>query len=95
MCSRTDTEKITLAALRMEEIGNFTETIEKEGAFYAAGDLVKRHPAVSQRDAAIRHLQSLLSDFGLDPASRSKVWVAAEKPGEDPMAELARQIRRR
>ena len=35
--------------------------------------MIKGHPAVSQRSEAMRHLQSLLSEFGLTPAAISKV----------------------
>lgn len=35
--------------------------------------MIKGHPAVSQRNEAMRHLQSLLAEFGLTPAAISKV----------------------
>ncbi len=50
----------------------------------------KANPAVSQRSEAMRHAQSLLSEFGLSPSSRQKVSkliesAAGAKP-DDPWA---------
>jgi P27 family predicted phage terminase small subunit len=52
--------------------------------------MVKSHPAVKQRNEAMRHLQSLLSEFGLTPASLSKVSVPGngEEKQTDPFAQF-------
>lgn len=47
--------------------------------FFPIKIMVKGHPAVSQRNEAMRHFQSLLSEFGQTPASISKISV----PGND------------
>jgi P27 family predicted phage terminase small subunit len=43
--------------------------------------LIKAHPAVAMRNDAARRMQSLLAEFGLSPASRSK--VNAKEPDEE------------
>ncbi len=52
--------------------------------------MVKGHPAVAQKNEAMRHLQSLLSEFGLTPASIAKVGATPGKGGDkkDPWEEF-------
>ena len=45
--------------------------------------LRKSHPAVAQRNEAMRHAQALCSEFGLSPAARSKVSVLGDEPAAD------------
>lgn len=76
--SKTFTEVAALAALRMSEIEKLTEIIKSDGPVYESVDdggklLKKSHPAVSQRSEAARHLQGLLSEFGLSPAAIQKI----------------------
>ena len=53
-----------------------------------AGSTVYRAvPEVAMRSDAARRLQSLLSEFGLSPASRSKVSAAGDS-GADPMEDF-------
>ena len=74
LASKTHTEMIALAALRLSEIDSLNKVIEDEGmTFMSPKGLVKGHPAVKQRSDALRHLQSLLAEFGLSPASIGKV----------------------
>ncbi|MGY6410779.1 MAG: phage terminase small subunit P27 family [Alkalilacustris sp.] len=68
------------------------EIIAAEGTHYESesvkgGLMVRAHPAVGMRSDAARRFQSLLSEFGLTPASRSRV-SAAEKGDQvdDPAA---------
>lgn len=53
------------------------ETVQEEGATYEGqtqfGTIIRAHPAVAQRADAHRRLESMLREFGLTPASRSKV----------------------
>ena len=49
----------------------------------------KSNPAVAQRSEAMRHLQALLADFGLSPASRGKV-SAQPKPKKNSWADFAK-----
>jgi P27 family predicted phage terminase small subunit len=63
------------------------ELIEVPGAdgklVTKAQKIHKTNPAVAQRSEAMRHVQSLLAEFGLSPASRGKVsrTSGAEEPG--------------
>ena len=90
------TEAAALIAMRITEINECTEIIKEEGRTYISetiingdGDeiinkkMIKGHPAVGQRNEAMRHLQSLLSEFGLTPASISKVSSINNKDSED------------
>lgn len=95
VASRTSSEALALAAMRLAEIEALTKDIETEGASYEAftaqgGRMIRAHPAVSQRSEAMRHLQSLLSDFGLTPASLSKVNVNTQKESESTFAQIRR-----
>lgn len=83
--SSTYTEALTLAAMRMEEIDECNAAIIDHGAIIMAktvigGELLRANPAVSMRNEAMRHLQSLLAEFGLSPSSIGKVGV--KKKGE-------------
>jgi P27 family predicted phage terminase small subunit len=84
LASKTYTEMLALAAQRIAEIEELNETIEEAGKFYKTtntkGDTIyKTRPAISQRNEALRHLQSLLAEFGLSPASINKVKVDKAK----------------
>ena len=95
LASRTYTEMLAMAAQRLAEIEHLNKIIFKEGQTYISTkldkngepvvDMVKPHPAVAQRSEAMRHLQSLLSEFGLSPAAVGKVSVSdASKKTENP-----------
>jgi phage terminase small subunit len=43
----------------------------------------RSNPAVAERSEAMRHLQSLLAEFGLSPASMGKVSTPAAKPANE------------
>lgn len=85
LLSRTNTEMMALAAERLAEIGYLTRLIEENGPTYISrrydkegnvlSEMAKTNPAVSQRSEAMRHLQSLLAEFGLSPASVGKTRV--------------------
>jgi phage terminase small subunit len=75
--SSSFTEALAMAALRLHEIDELSREIEAHGRVYettnAKGDVVhKSRPEVAQRNDALRHLQGLLAEFGLTPASISK-----------------------
>lgn len=83
--SATYSEALALAAMRMEEIDAYTAAIAEHGAVVlaptvAGGELLRPNPAVTMRDGAMRHLQSLLAEFGLTPSSIGRVGV--KKKGE-------------
>lgn len=83
--SATYSEALTLAAMRMEEIDIYSAAINEHGAVVlaptvAGGELLRPNPAVAMRNEAMRHLQSLLAEFGLTPSSIGRVGV--KKKGE-------------
>jgi P27 family predicted phage terminase small subunit len=73
LATSTDTELVAVAADRMAEIDELHAVIAKEGRFFEVNGQIRSHPAVGQLNEARRHLQSLLTEFGLSPASRAKV----------------------
>lgn len=86
VATRVSSEALALAAVRAAEVEALTEDIETYGAHYETesaqgGRMVRAHPAVGQRSEAMRHFHSLLAEFGLTPASLSKVSVT--KPDAD------------
>jgi len=97
--SASDTAMLAIAASRLEEVEICTAMIEDGGRTFVSGikydeegrvvsQQIKGHPAVAQRSEAMRHAQSLLVEFGLSPAARSK--VSASVPDEqNPFASLA------
>ena len=95
MASATDTEVVAMAAQRMAEIEELSAVLAKEGLTYetetASGSMmVRAHPAVGQRNEAMRHLQSLLSELGLTPAARSRVTAAKSTKQDNPFADLVK-----
>lgn len=98
IASASDIDALTTLALRLEEIDVCTVVIEDSGRFFTSAveydderrivsQQIKGHPAVAQRSEAMRHAQSLLAEFGLTPAARSKVSTNVTKE-ENPFAAL-------
>lgn len=91
-----DERALELLIEAYEEYRQHLETLEDEGYTYKttsmAGDVsIKMHPAAALKADAWKRLRSMLGEFGMTPASRSKVKVSG--PGEtDPLEEfLARK----
>lgn len=85
MASRDHAMMLYLAALRVEEVEQHQAMVEDLGYTFmttnTAGEVVpKVRPEARLRSDALRHLQSLLHEFGLSPASISKVSAAPTKP---------------
>lgn len=98
IASASDTAVLALASSRLEEVEICTAIIEDGGRTFQSSaeyddqgrliaQQIKGHPAVAQRSEAMRHAQSLLSEFGLTPAARSKVSVN-KKPEANPFKAL-------
>lgn len=96
--STSDVAMLAMAASRLEEVEICTAIVEDTGRTFVSktkfddeGRIVeqqiKGHPVVAQRSEAMRHAQSLLAEFGLSPAARSKVSVS-RKDDENPFAAL-------
>lgn len=72
------TEVLTVAASRRAQIEEAEGILAEEGSHYECvkkdGETMYRsHPMLAQRNEAQRHLQSLLAELGLTPASLHKV----------------------
>lgn len=85
--SATYTEALALAAMRMEEIDQCDLLITEHGRIIVTtkenGEpLLRANPAVTMRNEAMRHLQSLLAEFGLTPTAATR--VSARKPTSTP-----------
>ncbi len=92
IASPDDVDAMALLASRLEEVEILTAVIEDQGRTYLSdGGLWKARPEVSMRNEAMRHAQSLLAEFGLTPAARSKV-SAGKKPDENPFGALDEAI---
>ena len=85
VASSTDTEALTMAAKRLAEIDACDLQIATNGAVVDTTNtrgerMLRGNPAVRMRSEAMRHLQSLLAEFGLTPAARSKVSAKKKAP---------------
>jgi len=98
IASSADFAMLSMAATRLEEVEICTAVIEDGGRFFTSSvetddngtvvsQQIKGHPAVAQRSEALRHAQSLLAEFGLSPAARSKVSINTA-PEANPFAAL-------
>lgn len=93
IASADHVDMLSLAATRYDEVLDCTAIIEDLGRTYfvttISGSKVPRsRPEIAQRNDAMRHLQSLLAEFGLSPATVAKVSAPAGDR-EDPFAEFA------
>jgi P27 family predicted phage terminase small subunit len=72
---------------------NYSRWVAAEFEIAACGLTVRgahgliAHPAVAIADKAMRAMKSFLTEFGMTPASRSRI-VAGELPEADPLAEF-------
>ncbi|TFZ59328.1 phage terminase small subunit P27 family [Methylorubrum sp. Q1] len=91
IASPDDTAMLSMLASRLEEVEVCTAVIEDLGRVYTSetksGTMVRGRPEVAMRSEAMRHAQSLLSEFGLSPAARSKV-SAVTPPESNPFNDL-------
>jgi P27 family predicted phage terminase small subunit len=93
VASKTDTELLALAATRLAEIEECDELIAEHGRLIESnstkgGLTLRANPAVGQRNEAFRHLQSLLAEFGLTPAARSKIVAPKSGKQQNPFAKV-------
>ncbi len=92
IASASDTAALALLASRVEEVEICTGIIEDLGRTYttvneSGSEMHRGRPEVAMRSEAMRHAQSLLAEFGLTPAARSKV-SANKKPESNPFKAL-------
>jgi len=87
LASPDDQLALSLLASRIEEVELMTAILEDGGRTYDQKDekgkvrMRRAAPEVALRNEAMRHAHSLLAEFGLTPAARSK--VSAGKPKEE------------
>ncbi|WP_369115068.1 phage terminase small subunit P27 family [Edwardsiella tarda] len=90
--STLDAKALELLVEAYSEYRHHCEVLDEEGYTYqtvsAAGEkIVKAHPAAAMKADAWKRIRAMLSEFGMTPASRSKVEI--KTPGsEDPFAEF-------
>lgn len=88
LASPDDQDALFMLAQRIEQVELLTVIIEDSGFTYQTdAGLWKARPEVAMRSEAMRHAQSLLSEFGLTPAARSKV-SAGKAPEDNPFKAL-------
>lgn len=100
IASADDVAMLAMLASRLEEIEVCTAVIEDAGRVYISStttnkrdgetvtkEMVRARPEVAMRNEAMRHAQSLLAEFGLSPAARSKV-SAVTPADENPFKDL-------
>lgn len=89
LASQSDIDMLAVLASRLESIEICTVSIEDGGRWYVTENGTRKPvPALVQRNEDMRHVQSLLAEFGLSPSSRSKVSAAKKKPEENGFKEL-------
>jgi P27 family predicted phage terminase small subunit len=71
----------------IEDNGRTYERRDETGALIMA----RARPEVGMRSEAMRHAQSLLSEFGLTPSARSKV-SAGQLAEDNPFAALEKEF---
>jgi len=93
IASPDDQHALAMLASRLEEVELMTAVLEDGGRTYEQKDeqgnvrMRRAAPEVGLRNEAMRHAQSLLAEFGLTPAARSKV-SAGKKTEANPFAAL-------
>lgn len=90
IASKTDTEVLALAAARMAEIEECNALITLLGRVVVneKTGVPRANPAVAQRNEAMRHLQSILAEFGLTPAARSKITAPKSNESKNSFARV-------
>ena len=84
IASRSHTEMLAMAALRLYEVERYTAVIERKRPTYESrtqqgGRMIRARPEVALRSEALRHAHALLAEFGLSPATVSKVTVRKDE----------------
>ena len=90
--STLDAKALELLVEAYTEYRHHCEVLDEEGYTYQTGSatgekIVKAHPAAAMKADAWKRIRAMLSEFGMTPASRSKVEIKAPA-GEDPFAEF-------
>lgn len=89
LASSSHTEMLGLAAMRLAEVEECSEVIERDGSTYEAvtvsgSVMIKARPEVAMRSEAARHAHALLVEFGQSPSAANKVTARCEDDKQDP-----------
>lgn len=101
---RPDAQMLEGACIAYETVLDCYQTIKKQGRAIPKRVLdpetnrlvvngLTPHPAVAQMNAALNLMRAFCSEFGLSPASRSRIATDAPSEGEDELLELLSQPR--
>lgn len=87
-----DAKALELLVEVYAEYREHCKTLDSEGYTYTttsmAGDtLLKAHPAAAMKSDAWKRLRAMMAEFGMTPASRSKVAAGGEKE-KDPLEDF-------
>jgi len=84
--TEADVITLELLALHLDDYFEARELVKTQGRIYgyknAEGNpVIKRHPALLTMNESMSTILTLLSRFGLDPSSRTKIVAISEKEG--------------
>jgi P27 family predicted phage terminase small subunit len=90
--SEADVTALEQLARRYKDYIEAAGEVRERGSTYASegrdGIQIKTHPAVAIRDRAWADFQRGLIEFGLTPASRSRITPLSPSHDDDPFADL-------
>lgn len=78
-----DGPALTLLCTALAEVRSAARQLHEDGRLIPTNDGVKGHPAATHMTAAIGHARALLAEFGMTPASRSKVIAQAQEEEDE------------
>lgn len=64
---------VSIASIRLGEISEINDLLKNDSLVNEGANFPRSNPLVKQRAEALRHLQSLLSEFGLTPTALSRI----------------------
>lgn len=92
LLAKIDRAALTAYCQAVAELEIATQTLDVEGrvcrmpilnnAGEVIGERLKAHPCVAQMNAASQRVKALIQEFGLTPASRSRVQAGDKPPAE-------------
>ncbi|MGI4822261.1 MAG: phage terminase small subunit P27 family [Janthinobacterium lividum] len=98
LCTVADGPAMQLMTEALAEWAEARQAVYREGLVYEttteSGSLMRRaNPEVAQAADAMRRAMRMLTEFGLTPASRSKVSALGGKDGGDPFDEIMNDMK--
>lgn len=81
-----DEQALAHLCIALAEVRAATETLEAQGRYQVNDQgMIKVHPAVHVLNNALSASKSLMSEFGMTPASRTKIKALAGVEEENPL----------